>query len=103
MRALVVSALVLTATPALAARPEGVAGEVALAGGEDLAALCDELGERPEARSAIYVMGLPPRGFTFSPWDSRKAKLSVDASRGFRGALGGWELVLHDLKGGAAP
>jgi hypothetical protein len=73
------------------ARPEGVPGEVQLAGAADVRALCDELKQGGDAASQVYVMAIPSSSFAFSPFDRKKGRLSVDLSR-VHGAGGAWEL-----------
>jgi hypothetical protein len=81
---------------------EGIPSEVRLSGGEDVSALCAELGDEEgaaAARAAIYSMRLPASSFVLLAYDGHRARISIDASRGFRAKDGSYELVLHDLGG----
>ncbi len=80
-----------------------VAGDVRLAGGDDVGALCAELtggGEDAKrAAAGLYSMKLPSAAFAFTAYDGHRARVGIDAARGFRGKDGAYELVLHDLAG----
>jgi hypothetical protein len=80
-----------------------VAGEVRLAGGEDVGALCAELrvggADTDRAVAGLYSMKLPSSAFAFTAYDGHRARLGIDGARGFRGKGGAYELVLNDLAG----
>jgi hypothetical protein len=81
-----------------------IKGEVVLAGAEDVAALCTELREadaREAARikGALYTIHLPSSAFVLLPYDGHRARVAIDAARGFRTRDGAVELMLHDLGG----
>jgi hypothetical protein len=93
--------LVLASGPA---RAEEVRGEVTLAGADDVAALCTELREADareaaKIRGALYTMHLPSSAFALLPYDGHRARVAIDAARGFRARDGSYELMLHDLGG----
>jgi hypothetical protein len=76
------------------ARPAGVPGEVQLAGGADVRALCGELKEDGEAAEAVYVMPVPSSAFVFAAYDKKAARLAVNAQKGLVSESGQWELAV---------
>src|SRR5262245_33158783 len=109
MRSLGVGLIVgaLLAGPVRAGEPEPglVAGEVRLASRDDVTALCSALAgditTRDEALGNIYVATVPADGYALLPYDAARARAAVDVKRGFRSKVGAFELVEHDLTGGA--
>jgi hypothetical protein len=99
-RSMAVAALVvLSAASAQGAgqgtRPTGVRDEVLLSGASDVKALCAELHEGDaEAAAAVYVIALASTSWSFAPYDGKRARLVVDAGKGFRAATGAWELAV---------
>jgi hypothetical protein len=57
---------------------------------------------RDDALTRVYSVTLPAAGFAVAAYDARRARILVDAGRGFRGDGGRFELVLHDLTGTSA-
>jgi hypothetical protein len=103
--ALVASGLLALAGPARAqSRPEGLRDEVVLNGAGDVKALCTELHDGDEdARSSVYVIALSSASWSFAPYDGKRARLVVDAGKGFRAVSGAWELAVVPPAAGATP
>src|SRR4030095_3493219 len=70
-------------------RPPGLRDEVLLSGAGDVKALCAELHDGDEeAKSAIYVIALSSASWSFAPYDGKRARLVIDAQKGFRAPTG---------------
>jgi hypothetical protein len=86
------------------ARPAGLRDEVLLSGAADVKALCTELHDGDEdARASVYVIALSSASWSFAPYDGKRARLVVDAGKGFRAVTGAWELAVVPPAAGTAP
>jgi hypothetical protein len=85
-------------------RPAGLRDEVLLSGAADVKALCAELHDGDDdAKSSVYVIALSSASWSFAPYDGKRARLVVDAGKGFRAITGAWELAVVPPAAGNAP
>jgi hypothetical protein len=95
---LVVLSLVCAATAQAA---DVVPGQIGLGGADDVKSVCGELKvPRAPAAGEIYMVTVPAQGFTFAPYDGKRARLMVDTRLPLRGQ--GFELALVPPAKGSA-
>lgn len=93
----------LLATAALGGRAaaqsgdEGVPGQERITSASDAKAMCDAQ-RAGRAGDAVYLVQVPATGFSFAPYDGKRARLLVDTTKVLRGA--GFELLLGTPRGG---